>query len=164
MCLFRSLADVNLSSILGDQVAVERERQAAGAAAGAISTMLVAEVTRAESLNYGVAVVDEHTRQVMHFVEKPSTFVASTISCGVYLFSPAIFEQIKGVYERHLGMYCSTAARLSICLSSHIIFHFVHFFQNRVVVSCILAFTLLAFSFNLKIIINECFFGFVMLS
>ena len=104
VCLFRSLADLNLSSILGDQVAVERERQAEGAAAGAISTMLVAEVTRAESLNYGVAVVDERTRQVLHFVEKPSTFVASTISCGVYLFSPAIFEQIKGVYEHHLGM------------------------------------------------------------
>lgn len=98
------MADLNLSSILSDHVSLERERHADGSTRGAISTMLVVEVTRSESLNYGVAVVEDGTRKVLHFVEKPNTYVASTISCGVYLFTSAIFEQIRGVYEKHLGI------------------------------------------------------------
>lgn len=39
-------------------------------------------------------------RQVQHYVEKPSTFVSEVINCGVYLFTPAIFQHIGEVFQR----------------------------------------------------------------
>uniref|UniRef100_A0A671XGB4 GDP-mannose pyrophosphorylase Aa n=1 Tax=Sparus aurata TaxID=8175 RepID=A0A671XGB4_SPAAU len=49
---------------------------------------------RTQSLNYGCIVENEETREVLHYVEKPSTFVSDIINCGVYLFTPDIFQHI----------------------------------------------------------------------
>lgn len=38
--------------------------------------------------------------QVQHYVEKPSTFVSEVINCGIYLFTPAIFQHIGEVFQR----------------------------------------------------------------
>lgn len=43
---------------------------------------------------YGVVVCDERTGRILHFVEKPETFVSDMINGGVYVFSPAIFKRI----------------------------------------------------------------------
>jgi len=34
-------------------------------------------------------------------VEKPSTFVSEIINCGIYLFTPAIFQHIGEVFQRN---------------------------------------------------------------
>lgn len=39
--------------------------------------------------------------QVQHYVEKPSTFVSEVINCGIYLFTPAIFQHIGEVFQRN---------------------------------------------------------------
>lgn len=39
--------------------------------------------------------------QVLHFVEKPSTFISDIINCGIYLFTPEIFTQIGMVFQRN---------------------------------------------------------------
>jgi len=39
--------------------------------------------------------------KVTHFVEKPSTFVSTLISCGIYLFSPEFFDHIGAVFRRN---------------------------------------------------------------
>ena len=39
--------------------------------------------------------------KVTHFVEKPSTFVSALISCGIYLFSPELFDHIGAVFRRN---------------------------------------------------------------
>lgn len=39
--------------------------------------------------------------QVLHFVEKPSTFVSDVINCGIYLFTPDIFGYIGKVFQRN---------------------------------------------------------------
>jgi len=39
--------------------------------------------------------------KVTHFVEKPSTFVSTLISCGIYLFSPELFDHIGAVFRRN---------------------------------------------------------------
>lgn len=39
--------------------------------------------------------------QVQHYVEKPSTFVSEIINCGIYLFTPAIFQHIGEVFQRN---------------------------------------------------------------
>lgn len=41
-----------------------------------------------------------YTFQVLHYVEKPETFISVTINCGVYLFSMHIFDHLKQAFER----------------------------------------------------------------
>ncbi|KAM9189065.1 mannose-1-phosphate guanylyltransferase regulatory subunit alpha isoform 2-T2 [Mergus octosetaceus] len=55
---------------------------------------------RTQALNYGCIVANADTQEVQHYVEKPSTFVSEVINCGVYLFTPAIFQHIGEVFQR----------------------------------------------------------------
>uniref|UniRef100_UPI00398EB6DB mannose-1-phosphate guanylyltransferase regulatory subunit alpha-A-like n=1 Tax=Pristiophorus japonicus TaxID=55135 RepID=UPI00398EB6DB len=41
------------------------------------------------------------TSQVLHYVEKPSTFVSDIINCGIYLFTPDIFQHIGEVFRKN---------------------------------------------------------------
>ena len=34
--------------------------------------------------------------QVLHYVEKPETFVSEVINCGIYIFSPASLFKLMG--------------------------------------------------------------------
>uniref|UniRef100_A0A3B4CCN9 Nucleotidyl transferase domain-containing protein n=1 Tax=Pygocentrus nattereri TaxID=42514 RepID=A0A3B4CCN9_PYGNA len=38
---------------------------------------------------------------VLHYVEKPSTFVSDIINCGIYLFTPDIFQHIGAVFQKN---------------------------------------------------------------
>lgn len=40
------------------------------------------------------------TTEVMHYVEKPETFISDLISCGVYLFDTAVFVEMKKAIDR----------------------------------------------------------------
>lgn len=62
-------------------------------------TILGTEATRQQSMNYGCIVEDKATHQVTHFVEKPGTFVSTLISCGIYLFSPELFDYIGKIFR-----------------------------------------------------------------
>lgn len=55
------------------------------------------EATRHQSLNYGCIVTNKETNEVTHYVEKPSSYVSTLINCGVYVFSPEIFQTIGAV-------------------------------------------------------------------
>ena len=39
--------------------------------------------------------------QVHHYVEKPETFVSTTINCGIYLFTPDIFHYIGEAFRKN---------------------------------------------------------------
>lgn len=39
-----------------------------------------------------------HPSQVLHYVEKPGTFVSSTVNAGAYLFTPDIFDHLGQVF------------------------------------------------------------------
>ncbi|XP_072541466.1 mannose-1-phosphate guanylyltransferase regulatory subunit alpha-A isoform X1 [Salminus brasiliensis] len=56
---------------------------------------------RKQSLNYGCIVENEQTSEVLHYVEKPSTFVSDIINCGIYLFTPDIFQHIGSVFQKN---------------------------------------------------------------
>jgi mannose-1-phosphate guanylyltransferase len=59
---------------------------------GAVCTMLSTKVDPEEANKYGCIVCDPQDEQtVVHFVEKPESFISNVISCGVYLFSSDIF-------------------------------------------------------------------------
>lgn len=50
--------------------------------------------------NFGVVVADEQG-VMLHYAEKPSTFVSDIINCGVYLMDASIFETLEKVYEKN---------------------------------------------------------------
>ncbi|CAH2305282.1 mannose-1-phosphate guanyltransferase alpha isoform X1 [Pelobates cultripes] len=63
--------------------------------------MLGTTANRKQSLNYGCIVAKVDSQEVLHYVEKPSTFISDIINCGVYLFSPSIFQHIAEVFQRN---------------------------------------------------------------
>ncbi|XP_077237899.1 uncharacterized protein LOC143879409 [Tasmannia lanceolata] len=64
---------------------------------GGMGTILVIKVS-AESANlFGELVADPVTNELLHYTEKPETFVSDRINCGVYIFTPDIFDAIQNV-------------------------------------------------------------------
>ena len=64
------------------------------------ATILATTVSRDEAQKYGCLVRKDDTSEVLHYVEKPETFVSASISCGVYLFNTSIFENMKNAVDR----------------------------------------------------------------
>ncbi|XP_066520876.1 mannose-1-phosphate guanyltransferase alpha-B [Hoplias malabaricus] len=89
-------ADVCSEFPLQDMLRFHRQRQ--GSHCGII---LGTTANREQSLNYGCIVENQETNEVLHFVEKPSTFVSDIINCGIYLFTPEIFGHIGTVFQKN---------------------------------------------------------------
>ncbi|KAE9555290.1 hypothetical protein FO519_001541 [Halicephalobus sp. NKZ332] len=56
--------------------------------------LLTTEATRDQSINFGCVVVDLQGK-VLHYVDKPTTFVSTHISCGIYLMKPTLFDILR---------------------------------------------------------------------
>ena len=88
-------ADIASSFPLESMLAFHRQRKA-------VSTLLGIRIDRAQVHKYGCVVANPDTQEVLHFVEKPETFISDLISCGVYLFNKEIFEVMKeAIAKRH---------------------------------------------------------------
>jgi mannose-1-phosphate guanylyltransferase len=66
----------------------------------AIGCVLSAKVEKEDKSKYGYVVVDQKTNEVLHFVEKPETFISDLISCGVYVFNKEIFDVMKTAIDK----------------------------------------------------------------
>ncbi|KAL0385024.1 UNVERIFIED_CONTAM: Mannose-1-phosphate guanyltransferase alpha [Sesamum radiatum] len=64
---------------------------------GGIGTILVIKVSPESANQFGEIVADPVTNELLHYTEKPETFVSDRINCGVYIFTPDIFTAIQGV-------------------------------------------------------------------
>ncbi|KAE9612763.1 putative mannose-1-phosphate guanylyltransferase [Lupinus albus] len=64
---------------------------------GGIGTMLVIKVSAESASEFGELVADPTTNELLHYTEKPETFVSDLINCGVYVFTPDIFNAIEDV-------------------------------------------------------------------
>ncbi|KAJ9135231.1 hypothetical protein P3X46_032439 [Hevea brasiliensis] len=64
---------------------------------GGMGTMLVIKVSAESANQFGELVADPTTKELLHYIEKPETFVSDLINCGVYIFNPEIFTAIQGV-------------------------------------------------------------------
>lgn len=62
--------------------------------------MHVVKVPREQATKYGCLIAKQGTNEVMHYVEKPETFISDTISCGVYLFDTSVFNEMKKAIDR----------------------------------------------------------------
>ncbi|XP_043813123.1 mannose-1-phosphate guanyltransferase alpha isoform X1 [Manihot esculenta] len=64
---------------------------------GGMGTILVIKVSAESASQFGELVADPDTKELLHYTEKPETFVSDLINCGVYVFTPDIFTAIQGV-------------------------------------------------------------------
>uniref|UniRef100_A0A2P2KXG8 Uncharacterized protein n=1 Tax=Rhizophora mucronata TaxID=61149 RepID=A0A2P2KXG8_RHIMU len=64
---------------------------------GRMGTVLVIKVSAESANQFGELVADPATKELLHYTEKPETFVSDLINCGVYVFTPDIFIAIQGV-------------------------------------------------------------------
>lgn len=64
---------------------------------GGMGTMLVIKVSAESANQFGELIADPITKELLHYTEKPETFVSDLINCGVYVFTPEIFTSIEGV-------------------------------------------------------------------
>lgn len=60
---------------------------------GAICTMMATTVPQKESNNYGCLVLGDYG-QVVHYVEKPQSYINDIVNCGIYLFESQMFKQM----------------------------------------------------------------------
>ncbi|OAY30944.1 mannose-1-phosphate guanyltransferase alpha [Manihot esculenta] len=67
---------------------------------GGMGTILVIKVSAESASQFGELVADPDTKELLHYTEKPETFVSDLINCGVYVFTPDIFTAIRGVYSQ----------------------------------------------------------------
>nr|KYP43744.1 Mannose-1-phosphate guanyltransferase alpha [Cajanus cajan] len=70
---------------------------------GGMGTMLVIKVSAESASQFGELVADPTTNELLHYTEKPETFVSDLINCGVYIFTPDIFTAIHDVYTNREG-------------------------------------------------------------
>ncbi|KAK3413310.1 hypothetical protein EUGRSUZ_I01880 [Eucalyptus grandis] len=64
---------------------------------GGMGTMLVVKVSAESANQFGTLVSDPVTNELLHYTEKPETFVSDLINCGVYIFTPDVFSAIEDV-------------------------------------------------------------------
>ena len=48
------------------------------------------ELARDQTFNYGVMGINDQTKEVVHYIEKPKTFVSQHINAGVYLLDTEV--------------------------------------------------------------------------
>ncbi|XP_078164079.1 uncharacterized protein LOC144559037 [Carex rostrata] len=67
---------------------------------GGMGTVLVIKVSAESANQFGELVADPETKELLHYTEKPETFVSDLINCGVYIFTPEIFAAIEDVFKQ----------------------------------------------------------------
>lgn len=70
---------------------------------GGMGTVLVIKVSAESANQFGELVADPSTKELLHYTEKPETFVSDLINCGVYFFTPDIFNAIEEVSTQREG-------------------------------------------------------------
>uniref|UniRef100_A0A1I8GSF9 NTP_transferase domain-containing protein n=2 Tax=Macrostomum lignano TaxID=282301 RepID=A0A1I8GSF9_9PLAT len=87
-------------------------------------TIMCTEATRSQSVEYGCAVIDRSTDEILHYVEKPATFVSNMINCGLYILSPSIFVHLKAAvkahYDRHFNFDLSNQCSESVHMEKEV--------------------------------------------
>ncbi|XP_022150070.1 mannose-1-phosphate guanyltransferase alpha-like [Momordica charantia] len=70
---------------------------------GGMGTILVNKVSAEAANQFGALVADPISNELLHYTEKPETFVSDLINCGVYVFTSEIFDAIQDVSMHREG-------------------------------------------------------------
>ncbi|WVF67434.1 hypothetical protein IAT40_002190 [Kwoniella sp. CBS 6097] len=60
-----------------------------------VGTIMGVNVKKETAVKYGCIVVDPETQQMLHYVEKPESWISNTVNGGIYLFDKSLFDEIK---------------------------------------------------------------------
>lgn len=71
--------------------------------------------TRSE---HGTMVLNQDSKEVTHYVEKPESFVSNFINCGVYVFHPSVAQSLGEVYRDREDQ--DQSSRESMFLGKHL--------------------------------------------
>lgn len=63
-------------------------------------TVLGKRVFHDEAKKYGCLVADPMSKEILHWAEKPETFVSDIINCGIYLFDVSLMDVIVRVGDQ----------------------------------------------------------------
>jgi len=63
-------------------------------------TLLSKKVPSDQAQAYGCVARDPETHELIHYAEKPETFVSSLINCGLYCLNPVFFNTLKEIKEQ----------------------------------------------------------------
>jgi mannose-1-phosphate guanylyltransferase len=66
---------------------------------GKILTMMGTYVTKKISQCYGCLTIDENTKELLRFNEKPETYLSNLINCGVYILKAKEFFAYENFKE-----------------------------------------------------------------
>ncbi|KAG7300969.1 hypothetical protein JYU34_015324 [Plutella xylostella] len=73
----------------------------------AVVTIMGTEATRQQSVHYGCMALSTDAA-VTHYVEKPSTYVATLINCGAYVCAPTCFHIMAELFQKKQKNYYTT--------------------------------------------------------
>ncbi|WVR09539.1 hypothetical protein IAU60_006608 [Kwoniella sp. DSM 27419] len=62
---------------------------------GGVGTIMGVNVKKETAVRYGCIVTDPETEQMVHYVEKPDSWISSTVNGGIYVFDKSLFDEIK---------------------------------------------------------------------
>lgn len=65
-----------------------------------VGTILGVNVPKDTATRYGCIVSDPETKQMLHYVEKPESWISNTVNGGVYLFDKSVFDEIKVAMDK----------------------------------------------------------------
>eukprot|EP01099_Mayorella_cantabrigiensis_P000141 TRINITY_DN1061_c0_g1_i2.p1 TRINITY_DN1061_c0_g1~~TRINITY_DN1061_c0_g1_i2.p1 ORF type:complete len:423 (-),score=89.10 TRINITY_DN1061_c0_g1_i2:39-1307(-) len=88
---------------------------------GKEATMLVKKVDPQVAQRFGCVVKDPETNEILHYAEKPETYVSDLANCGVYLFSPSIFEQLDRIASTVVNNAAEEGAAGNFALSGSLL-------------------------------------------
>lgn len=66
----------------------------------ALVTIMGTEATRQQSVHYGCMACESSTKAITHYVEKPNSYVATLINCGVYVCSLQVFHTMADAFQK----------------------------------------------------------------
>lgn len=80
---------------------------------GGMGTMLVIKVSAESAHQFGELVADSKSKELLHYTEKPETFVSDLINCGVYIFTPEIFSAIQDAFMQRRDRVSANLRRIT---------------------------------------------------
>ena len=66
---------------------------------GQFATIMGTKIEKEYATHFGCIVADEENN-VVHYAEKPSSFINNLINAGVYCFSKSLIEEVEKVREK----------------------------------------------------------------
>lgn len=66
------------------------------------------QVPKSQSLQYGCAGINPSTNEIVHYIEKPASFVSVDVNAGVYLLNRSILDDIGLLFQKRHRMRMSS--------------------------------------------------------